>query len=77
MLKNLHELNLSDTNIRDISGFDVKNLRKLDLSYTHIGDILGFDVKNLRKLDLYKTNITKEMKDKLREKVERSILIKN
>ena len=47
--ENLYELDLSDSKITDISGFDVKNLHTLDLSYTNISNILGFDVKNLRK----------------------------
>ena len=51
--ENLYELDLSDTNIHDISGFDVKNLYTLDLSGTYISNISGFDVKNLREFYLF------------------------
>ena len=56
--ENLRILDLSNTNINDISGFDVKNLRELNLSCTNINDISGFDVKNLRVLDLSCTKIS-------------------
>ena len=53
--ENLYVLDLSDTKISDISGFDVKNLSKLYLHNTKITNISGFDVKNLRVLDLSDT----------------------
>ena len=50
--------------------FDIpENLYSLNLSHTNISDISGFDVKNLHTLDLSCTQISKEMKDKLRQKV--------
>ena len=51
-------LNLSGTNITDISKFDVKNLHTLYLYGTNIADISKFDVKNLHSLNLSRTNIT-------------------
>ena len=51
-------LDLSGTNITDISKFDVKNLHTLYLSGTKITDISKFDVKNLHTLSLSETNIT-------------------
>ena len=62
-------LNLSGTNITDISKFDVKSLLELYLSGTKITDISKFDVKSLLELNLYGTKITKEEKNKLRKKV--------
>ena len=56
--ENLDVLDLSNTNISNISGFDVKNLSKLSLSRTKITDISDFDVKNLRRLNLSGTKIT-------------------
>ena len=49
--------------------FDIPENLDVLLSFTKISDISGFDVKNLSKLSLSCTKITKEMKDKLREKV--------
>ena len=39
--ENLYELDLSDSKISDISGFDVKNLSVLNLHCTKITDISG------------------------------------
>ena len=66
---NLHTLHLYNTQISDITGFDVKNLHTLDLYGIQISNISGFNVKNLHTLDLAETHISNKIKNKLKQKI--------